>query len=361
MFVCCYKGIHSYVFVGHISKKRPPSRWQCHFFLDHIQSHLKTPTTKQWEIKRSQKKLNIYVYMLQNVYFPNLFTPKCYVFFKKGTCHESERTGGDGNGPMVSLSSCDESTISAQRGLGATAGAAINKGHKGNGVSYDSYESWALCFLGRRVGKVTPLVKASWGSRTKITKNSLIWGKSKLKPKRFMTFWGGQVIFVRVQWSSEAFFEALFEVLYSSKWIKMAKKRRKHVFPNDPTLAKWKRSNFAQWAATLKDPRWHGSSPEAYIEVTYMFGGVYVAKTLHFYVVLGGSWYKKLAFLSLELTLGKKDQTFSTCSCLEELKVVRMGITTNGNVHTSYSSIIFILFLPVHIFYLGKWSPSEKK
>ena len=186
--------------------------------------------------------------------------------------------------------------------------------------------------------------------------------KSKLKPKRFMTFLGGSGYFCQgTMVIRSCFFEALFEVLYSSKWIKMAKKRRKHVFPNDPTLAKWKRSNFAQWAATLKDPRWHGSSPEAYIEVTYMFGGVYVAKTLHFYVVLGGSWYKKLAFLSLELTLGKKDQTFSTCSCLEELKVVRMGITTNGNVHTSYSSIIFILFLPVHIFYLGKWSPSEKK
>ena len=84
-----------------------------------------------------------------------------------------------------------------------------------------------------------------------------------------------------------------------------------------------------------------------------MFGGVYVAKTLHFYVVLGGSWYKKLAFLSLELTLGKKDQTFSTCSCLEELKVVRMGITK-----WECSYFIFIhhiyTFSTCSNFYLGK-------
>lgn len=323
----------------------------------------KTPTTKKWDIKHSQKKLNIYVYMLQNVYFPNLFTPKCYVFFQKRHLPwiwAYWRWWQWSNGVVVFLWWVHNIRPA---GLGRYSRRCHQQ--RPQGKRGELWQLWILSplFFGKASWEGDTPCEGELGFPNKNHQKLVDLRKIEAETKALHDFFGGGsgyfcqgTMVIR-----SCFFEALFEVLYSSKWIKMAKKRRKHVFPNDPTLAKWKRSNFAQWAATLKDPRWHGSSPEAYIEVTYMFGGVYVAKTLHFYVVLGGSWYKKLAFLSLELTLGKKDQTFSTCSCLEELKVVRMGITTNGNVHTSYSSIIFILFLPVHIFYLGKWSPSEKK
>ena len=82
--------------------------------------------------------------------------PMFCFFFPGGTWNESERNGGDGNGPMVSLSSCDESNTSAQRGLEGTipAGTAMVTGQP----SFHSYLSWALCALGWRVEKVvTPL------------------------------------------------------------------------------------------------------------------------------------------------------------------------------------------------------------
>lgn len=100
----------------------------------------KTPTTKKYQKMRNKTTPPKYTCICASKCLRSNSLDAIY-FLKKGTCHESERNGGDGNGPMVSLSSCDESTISAQRGLGTTAGTAINRGHRANGVSYDSYGS----------------------------------------------------------------------------------------------------------------------------------------------------------------------------------------------------------------------------
>ena len=289
--------------------------------------------------------------------------PQNTVFFsKKGTCHESERTGGDGNGPMVSLSSCDESTISAQRGLGATAGAAINRGHKGNGVSYDSYESWALGFLGRRVGKATPLVKARNGVPEQKFDQKTRWGLREievLKPKRFMTFLGGfRKLFLSGCNGHQKvdFFGSSLKCSIVQNGSKWPKKEGNMFFQ---TTLPWRNESsqtlhngLLPWEIPVDMAhhqkhilRYHGPP-----KPTCLYKGFYVAKTLHFCVVSGGSWYKKLVLSSWPWE--NNDHTFSTCSYLEELKVVRMGITKwecSLHIHPSY----------LYFFYLFKFLPRK--